>query len=169
MGFFSRTNETRAFSLLDYLTQLLASLLPPNMEVTAALGRSGRKCSQGSKEQTAWSFWHIVMQICIIMKVSTWFIDKVIKKSLSWSLEIFFRLPHEACKSFCKAEESETLMPSFWCLVPFFKSLLHLFILSFFIQDNNLKKNISTLILLLSLMFIWLWLSPTLLGSRFLD
>lgn len=51
MGFFSRTNETRAFSQLDYLTQSLASLLSPNMEITAGLGRSGRKLSQGSKEQ----------------------------------------------------------------------------------------------------------------------
>lgn len=37
-------------------TESLASLLVPNMEIITGLGRSCRKCSQGSEEQAAQSF-----------------------------------------------------------------------------------------------------------------
>lgn len=72
---FSRTNETKAFSQLDYPTQSLAFLLSPNMEITAGMERSEIALkAQKSRQHEVLAYGNVSMHnygsICVIYRQS---------------------------------------------------------------------------------------------------
>lgn len=89
---FSRTNETKAFSLLDYPTQSLTFLLSPNM----ARSESALK-AQKSKQHEALAYGSVSMHnygsICVIYKQSGWEKHNLLSGNIlqpsSWDLQVF--------------------------------------------------------------------------------